>query len=72
MRVQEYEFKTTKTYATPANARAAVAKAIKDDGAGEALRFFIHRDEATGRFFPVFIGAKCLQYGVHFKFHVVG
>lgn len=61
------ELQATKTYATKANAIKAVEKAnIKED-----FRYIIYTDEATGRFYPVFLGEKCIQAGIHFKFHVV-
>lgn len=61
------DFETTKTYATVANA----IKAVEKKGFSDDLRYFIHRDEATGRYFPIFIGEKAIQHMVHFHFHVV-
>lgn len=63
----EFKIEPNKTYATMETARKAVNKM----GAAD-LRHFIMRDEASGRFFPVFVGAECLQRGVHFHFNVVG
>ena len=60
-------FETTKTYASVENA----IKAVEKKGFSDDLRYFIHRDEATGRYFPIFIGEKAIQKMVHFHFHVV-
>jgi hypothetical protein len=55
------------TYATRENAvKAVVKKNIPDE-----FRYIIHTDEETGRFYPVFIGEKCIQAGIHFDFNVV-
>lgn len=59
----------TKTYATAANAIKAVEKvfpAADDDG----LRYILQRTD-DGRYFPVFVGMKAVDRGVHFHFHVV-
>lgn len=62
------KLEATRTYATRENAVKAVAKKnIPDE-----FRYIIHTDEETGRFYPVFLGEKCIQYGIHFHFHVVG
>lgn len=63
---RKFEIKATKTYATEANADAAVAKKGFTD-----LRHFIMKTE-DGRFFPVFVGQEAAQRAVHFHFHVVG
>lgn len=58
-----------RTYATHANAVKAVEKkfpASENDG----LRYFIMTNE-EGRYFPVFIGVKAMDAGVHFHFNVV-
>lgn len=62
----KFKIEITKTYATEANADAAVAKKGFSD-----LRHFMMRTE-DGRFFPVFIGEAAMQRGVHFHFHIVG
>lgn len=51
-----------KTYATEANAIAAVEKSLGD----APLRYMVVCN-AEGRFFPIFIGEQGLQYGVHFR-----
>lgn len=57
----------TKTYKTRENAiKAAEAKFGNDD-----LRYFIMTAE-DGRFFPVFVGEKAVQAGVHFHFNIIG
>lgn len=57
----------TRTYATAANAVKAVEKA----NIGEEYRYIIYYDEDLNRYWPVFIGEKCLQAGIHFRFHVL-
>lgn len=57
-------------YATRANAIKAVEKKF-DLAQDNDLRFFIMQTEA-GRFFPVFVGERAVQAGVHFHFNVVG
>jgi hypothetical protein len=61
--------KAAKTYATEANAEAAVAKAGLSD-----LRYMIIQKD--GRFFPIFAlnqgGFTAIERGVHFKFCVFG
>lgn len=57
----------SKTYATEANAIKAVEKCeISDE-----LRYFIMKND-EGRFFPVFIGMKAIEYGMHFRFNCIG
>lgn len=63
------ELQCTKTYATKANAIAAVEK--KAGYFPEDLRYIVMRDD-NGRYFPVFIGEAAVQAGAHFHFHVVG
>lgn len=58
------EINPTKTYATIENAHKAVAKKYPPTGADLRYMVLTHTD---GRFFPVFIGVNCLQYGVHFN-----
>lgn len=56
-----------KTYATHANARAAVEKLYSN---ANDLRYLIVNNTA-GRFYPLFLGEKALQHQVHFHFPVV-
>ena len=57
----------SKTYATEANAIKAVEKCeITDE-----LRYFIMRND-EGRFFPVFVGMKAIEAGMHFRFNCIG
>lgn len=65
------KFQTKKSYATHDNAVKAVAKhGITDEADG--LTYFIYRDEETGRYFPVFLGERAVQRGIHFRFNVAG
>ncbi|CAB4153053.1 hypothetical protein UFOVP605_38 [uncultured Caudovirales phage] len=60
---------TTKTYATEANAVAAVNKAFTGE---DNLRYMIVTNK-DGRFVPVFLGQQALTAGVHFMgFTIVG
>lgn len=56
-----------KTYATEANAIKAVEKKFPESG-NDGLWYFLQRT-AEGRFFPVFVGERALQAGVHFHFN---
>lgn len=61
----------TKTYASEANAIAAVEK--KFGGPENDNLWFIVIQSDDGRYFPVFTGGeRAIQRGVHFHFHVVG
>lgn len=60
----------TKTYKTVDNAIKAVEKKFPAE-ANDGLRYIVYTDPETGRFYPVFIGEKALQAGIHFHFHVV-
>lgn len=54
----------SKTYATEANAdKAVAAKGF------ESFRHFMMKND-KGRFFPIFVGQKALDAGIHFHFHV--
>jgi hypothetical protein len=55
-----------KTYATEENAVKAVDKYNLPD----ELRYIIMKND-EGRFFPVFIGMKAIEYGIHFRFNVI-
>jgi hypothetical protein len=58
-----------KTYASYANAEKAAVNAIPEDNI-HYQRFFITCNK-EGRFFPVFIGEKACQEGLHFHFNVI-
>ena len=62
------KLESVKTYATEANAVKAVVKKLGDDVDG--LVYFIARNE-EGRYFPVFIGQRAIENGIHFCFSVV-
>ena len=66
------EITPTKTYATVENAHKAVAKKFpaNPDAFHNELRYMV-MTHSDGRFFPVFIGTKALQYGVHFHFNII-
>lgn len=59
----------TKTYATAANAVKAVEK-VFPRGVDDDLIYILQRTD-DGRYFPVFIGMRAVEHGVHFRFHVV-
>ncbi len=61
----------SRSFATRANAIKAVEK-IFPPGRHDNLRYFIHTDEKTGRFIPVFVGQEAAHEGVHFYFNVIG
>ena len=63
------KFEANKTYATEANAVKAVEQkySFNED---QSLRYFIMQTD-DGRFFPIFVGDKAIERGVHFDFHVV-
>lgn len=65
------ELTGAKTYKTYANAVKAVEVTCFGSDAYAHLRYFIYREESTGRYFPVFIGMQALQDQIHFRFHVV-
>lgn len=56
-----------KTYATEQNAIKAVEKYELSD----ELRYIIMKND-EGRFFPVFLGMKAIEQGIHFRFNVIG
>lgn len=59
-----------KTYISPDNARAAIAKFPAIDNNPE-LRYVILQNE-EGRYFAAFLGEIAVQYGIHFHFAVIG
>lgn len=65
---KQFPLVPSKTYASEANAVAAVNKKY---GNNEKLNFIIV-PTVEGRFFPVFIGERAILEGVHFHFNVVG
>lgn len=58
-----------RSYATEANAVKAVEKKFPADR-NDGLTYFLQRTP-DNRFFPVFVGERALQAGVHFHFNVV-
>jgi len=70
--IQHIELNPNKTYATRENAVKAVEKAFGERVTaqnGERLSYILSVN-AAGRFFPVFLGERALQAGVHFTFCV--
>lgn len=67
-------FEPTKTYATRENALKAVAKVVgvrTEPGRDkDGLEFFVMQN-SEGRWFPVFVGERATQAGMHFHFCVV-
>lgn len=66
----EVKLTSNKTYATKANMEKAIAKypRVSDD---PDLRYLTMVDE-NGRYYPVFLGERAIQAGVHFLFCVAG
>ena len=66
-----FEINPIKTYKTKENAINAVEKVFANASveAGE-LRYFVetHND---GRYFPVFVGTKAVELGIHFHFNII-
>jgi hypothetical protein len=64
---REFQITPVKTYKTPENARAAVAKTGDED-----LPHFIMQ-EAGGRFFPVFRVSEgdLARTGIHFRWNCI-
>lgn len=63
-----------KGYATRENAIKAVEKVLGKNhehyGSADVQWLIAVTDE--GRFLPVFLGERCLQHGIHTRFHVAG
>jgi len=69
-----FNIEPNKTYATRENAVKAVERKFGPrmtyPGTEENLHYFIHT-HTDGRFFPVFVGERAIQAGIHFSFNVV-
>lgn len=63
-----FKLEANRTYATEDNAVKAVEKKYPEAG-NDGLVYFLQRTE-DGRFFPVFVGQRAVQAGVHFHFNV--
>lgn len=63
------ELTPNKTYASVENAKKAVEKTIPHELLHQT--YFVHRQESTGRYFPVFIGERAITGLLHFHFNVV-
>ena len=66
MNANEFDVIPARTYATLANARAAVARSVRCAD----LRYFVTQDNA-GRFFPIFTGQEALSRQAFIEFTVV-
>ena len=60
-------FDPERTYGT----EAALDKAVGKLNLPDTIKYVVCRTEA-GRLYPVFIGTKSVEYGVHFKYPVIG
>jgi hypothetical protein len=60
------EIEFVKTYATKEN----VVKAVEKKFENAPVRYIIVPLD-NGRFSPLFVGTKALEYGVHFHFNIV-
>lgn len=71
---KQVTFQPNKTYATEAHAVKAVERVVdvyRGDGRdSDGLDFFITAG-ADGRFFPVFVGERAVQAGMHFHFCII-
>jgi hypothetical protein len=68
------KLEANKTYATEANAIKAVEKHIsvyQGEGRDTDGLDFIMMQTPEGRWFPVFIGQRALDAGMHFRFNVL-
>lgn len=65
---RQIKIESSKTYATEANAVKAVEKIYGKETDG--LVFFVMKND-EGRYFPVFVGQRAAERGVHFHFNVV-
>ena len=64
------KLETTKTYASIKNAIKAVEKKFPESD-NDGLTYIMMKTE-DNRYYPVFLGERALQAGVHFHFHVAG
>jgi len=62
---RQFNIAMPKTYATPANAQKAVEKTVFRN------YDYVIAVDATGRYFPLFVGQSALQSGVHLKFAII-
>jgi len=65
------ELTPNRTYATVENAKKAVERLYPSDLYDLNELRYIVMTHTDGRFFPVFIGTKCMQHQVHFHFNIV-
>jgi TPP-dependent pyruvate/acetoin dehydrogenase alpha subunit len=69
-RAHAIELTPNKTYATRENAIKAVEKKFGTREFERNCWYFVAQ-HTDGRFFPVFVGERAIQAGIHFHFNVV-
>jgi hypothetical protein len=65
-----FELTPVRTYKTRENAIKAVTNFYGERKFDRRQSYFI-ATHSDGRFFPVFVGERAIQAGVHFKFNVI-
>jgi hypothetical protein len=68
--IRHLEMTPNKTYATRENAIKAVEKAFVNRQTRDERLDFVVVVNAEGRFFPMFLGERAIQAGMHFHFCV--
>jgi hypothetical protein len=68
--IRHLEMTPAKTYATRENAIKAVEKAFANRQTRDERLDFVVVVNAEGRFFPMFLGERAIQAGMHFHFCV--
>ncbi len=70
--IRKMELRSPITYASPARAEQAVKKKLEGLDTGSlTIDYFIYKTE-EGRYFPVFLGERAMQFGIHLNFNVIG
>ena len=67
---RKIQLEAVRTYASPKNIEAAIQKHMPNIDNLKDVRYFVTYTQ-DGRCFPVFIGMKCMDYGIHHHFNVV-
>ena len=68
--ISHLEMTPAKTYATRENAIKAVEKAFVNRQTRDERLDYVVVVNAEGRFFPMFLGERAIQAGMHFHFCV--
>jgi hypothetical protein len=71
MKAHRITITPVKTYKTAKNAIAAVEKLFANAVAEKDVLRYTIMQRTDGRHFPVFIGTKAIDHGVHFHFNVI-